>query len=205
MDLLIKVYPEGNMSKHIGEMKIGDRLEMKGPIPKIEYKPNQWKHVSMVAGGTGITPMLQVIQEIDRNPADKTKVTLLFANVRQEDILCRSEIDRICARNPDQCARKAPADACESRPTPGMYLYCGLQAMLESQLPKDTDMVFVCGPPPMMRSVSGDKAKGTAVACCFGQVCRLLTESDGGADKTQGELQGFLKAMGRTEANVFKF
>jgi len=29
MDLLIKVYPEGNMSKHIGEMKIGDRLEMK--------------------------------------------------------------------------------------------------------------------------------------------------------------------------------
>ena len=33
----------------------------------------------MIAGGTGITPMLQVMQEVARNPEDKTKVTLVFA------------------------------------------------------------------------------------------------------------------------------
>ena len=75
---------------------------MQGPIPKVEYKVNQWKHVSMIAGGTGITPMLQVMNEIARNPQDKTKVTLLFANVTEKDILCRSEIDKLCAEKPEQ-------------------------------------------------------------------------------------------------------
>lgn len=48
------------MSKHIGDLKVGDTLEIKGPIPKWPYKPNVKKHIGMVAGGTGITPMLQV-------------------------------------------------------------------------------------------------------------------------------------------------
>ena len=56
----------------------------------------------MIAGGTGITPMLQVMQEVARNPEDKTKVTLVFANVTEQDILCRKEIDEICASNPQQ-------------------------------------------------------------------------------------------------------
>lgn len=34
--------------------------QMKGPIPKYPYQPNIKKHIGMVAGGTGITPMLQV-------------------------------------------------------------------------------------------------------------------------------------------------
>lgn len=34
----------------------------------------------------GITPMAQVIEEITRNPNDKTKVTLLFANLSPRDV-----------------------------------------------------------------------------------------------------------------------
>ena len=36
--------------------------------------------IAMVAGGTGITPMLQVIHAIVSNPADRTVCHLLFAN-----------------------------------------------------------------------------------------------------------------------------
>lgn len=60
MDLVVKSYPAGKMSKHMAEMKVGDSLEMKGPIPKIPYKANMKNSIGMVAGGTGITPMLQV-------------------------------------------------------------------------------------------------------------------------------------------------
>lgn len=35
-----------------------------------------------IAGGTGITPMLQVVSEVLRNPEDKTEVSLVFGNVR---------------------------------------------------------------------------------------------------------------------------
>jgi len=44
-DLLIKVYPQGNMSKHIDSLKIGDSLEVKGPIAKIPYTANMKKEI----------------------------------------------------------------------------------------------------------------------------------------------------------------
>jgi len=42
----------------------------------------------MIAGGTGITPMLQVLNQILNNPDDHTEVTLLFANLSEDDIFC---------------------------------------------------------------------------------------------------------------------
>ena len=45
----------------------------------------------MLAGGTGVTPMYQVANAILKNPADKTKITLLFANVSADDILIEEE------------------------------------------------------------------------------------------------------------------
>lgn len=35
-------------------------VEVKGPITKFKYVPNTKKHIAMLCGGSGITPMLQV-------------------------------------------------------------------------------------------------------------------------------------------------
>lgn len=48
-----------------------------------------------IAGGSGLTPMLQVIQAIVLNPDDKTQVTFLFANKTEEDIILRKELDEL--------------------------------------------------------------------------------------------------------------
>jgi NAD(P)H-flavin reductase len=45
--------------------------------PKIIKKV---KKIGMIAGGTGITPMYQLIQDICNNPEDTTQLSLLFAN-----------------------------------------------------------------------------------------------------------------------------
>lgn len=37
LNLLIKYYPNGNMSKHIHGLKVGDTLEIKGPMPKVRF------------------------------------------------------------------------------------------------------------------------------------------------------------------------
>lgn len=65
----------------------------KGPIPKFPYVANQFESISLIAGGSGITPMYQIMQEIDSNPSDKTKATLIFGNVTEEDILLRKEFE----------------------------------------------------------------------------------------------------------------
>ena len=47
-------------------------------------------------------PMLQVIQAILKNPADRTQVSLIFANVAEDDILVRSTLEDLAAKNPDR-------------------------------------------------------------------------------------------------------
>ena len=49
----------------------------------------------MIAGGTGITPMLQIIRAAMKNPLDLTKINLIYANVNEEDILLKKELDEL--------------------------------------------------------------------------------------------------------------
>lgn len=104
-DLLVKSYPTGRISKHFGELKLNDFLKIKGPKGAMVYEPNMVRHFGMIAGGTGITPMLQIIRAISRNrPAnggtDTTEVDLIFANVNPEDILLKEDLDKISKEDP---------------------------------------------------------------------------------------------------------
>lgn len=187
LDLVVKAYTAGKLSKHMGEMKIGDTLSFKGPIPKYKYEPNALRHIGMVAGGTGITPMLQVADAILSNPADRTKVSLVFANVSEADILLKDKIDGMAAQHPDRFSAFYVVD----KPSWGGLLWKGgvgyvTQEMLAPRLPAPgapNTVVFVCGPPGMMAAVSGDKAP----------------------DKSQGELSGLLAKMGYKSEQVYKF
>ena len=186
LDLAVKTYEQGKMSKHIGEMKVGDTLDFKGPILKIAYKKNEFSEIGMVAGGTGITPMLQVVDEILDDPNDKTKVSLIFGNQTDSDILLKAEIDARAAAHPGRFKVHYMVD----KPT-GLQAWKGgvgyvTEATLKEHMPAPaaSSMVYVCGPPPMYKAVCGPKG----------------TKED---PKAQGELGGLLKEMGYT--NVFKF
>ncbi|KAI9792191.1 MAG: NADH-cytochrome b5 reductase [Peltula sp. TS41687] len=104
-DLLLKSYPTGNISKYMSTLKIGDPLRVKGPKGAMVYTPNMVKHLGMIAGGTGITPMLQIIRAIIRGRPrnggnDTTEVDLIFANVNQEDILLKEDLDQLAQEDP---------------------------------------------------------------------------------------------------------
>lgn len=74
VDFLVKVYPEGRMSKALDALKIGDTVQFKGPKGRFIYKPDSWKAIGMVAGGTGITPMYQLLQKLLKDVNDQTEV-----------------------------------------------------------------------------------------------------------------------------------
>ncbi|KAJ5486718.1 hypothetical protein N7530_001018 [Penicillium desertorum] len=99
-DLLVKAYPQGNISKYLTKLKIGDNMKVRGPKGAMVYTPNMCRHIGMISGGTGITPMLQVIKAIIRNRPrnggnDTTKVDLIFANVNPEDILLKDQLEEL--------------------------------------------------------------------------------------------------------------
>lgn len=53
LPLLLSLCASGKMSKFLGELKVGDAVAFKGPIPKYPYKANSKKEIGMVAGGEG--------------------------------------------------------------------------------------------------------------------------------------------------------
>ena len=96
-DLLIKSYPTGNISKHMASLVVGQTIKVKGPKGAMVYAPNMVRHFGMIAGGTGITPMLQIIRAVIRGrpSGDTTEIDLIFANVNPEDILLKEDLDRL--------------------------------------------------------------------------------------------------------------
>jgi cytochrome-b5 reductase len=74
-------------------MRVGDVLEIRGPISgfvcNAETMP---KHMSLIAGGTGIAPCLQIIRQIIADKSD-TKVTLLYGANDPSELVFRDELD----------------------------------------------------------------------------------------------------------------
>jgi cytochrome-b5 reductase len=68
------------------------------------------------SGGTGITPMLQLIRAVFRDHDDKTQLALLFANQSEDDILLRPELEQLQREFPDRFKLWYTVD----RPGPGI-------------------------------------------------------------------------------------
>ena len=184
LDFLIKKYPNGPMSEHVHSMQVGDKLEMKGPIPKYPWSPNKHSHIALIAGGTGITPMWQLTRAIFNNPLDKTKVSLVFGNVTEEDILLKKEFDELESKYPDRFRAFYVLD----KPPEGWKHGKGFitKDLLKEVLPgskEENVKVFVCGPPGLYKAISGTKK----------------------SPAEQGELAGHLKELGYNEQQVYKF
>lgn len=77
-------------------------MQVKGPKGQMRYSPDLCRHIGMIAGGTGITPMLQIIRAMVKNKEDKTRIDLIYANVKEDDILLREELDGIAKNNPER-------------------------------------------------------------------------------------------------------
>jgi len=185
IDFIIKRYPNGPMSEHLHSMAVGQRLDIKGPIPKYPWAPNKHEHVAMIAGGTGITPMYQVANAIFKNPEDKTKVTLVFGNISEEDILLKHELQHLENTYPQRFRAFYVLDNPPESWQGGKGFVT--KELLKTVLPEPKEgekiKMFVCGPPGMYKAISGGKKSPT----------------------DQGELEGMLKELGYSKDQVYKF
>lgn len=154
-DLLIKTYPQGNISRVVDDLKIGDTMSVRGPKGSFKYVPNMVREFGMIAGGTGITPMYQIIKAILKNPEDKTRVKLLFANVTETDILMREELDSMAKESNGQfqvlhVLNKPPED------WDGKTGFVSKEMIQETFPAAASDIkVLLCGPPPMIKAMCG--------------------------------------------------
>ena len=81
------------MSQIIKELKVGDIVDWKGPFGDFTYVPNQFHELVMLACGTGIAPMIQIIDTVLSNEEDNTRLTLLYGIKTQHDILLKDSLN----------------------------------------------------------------------------------------------------------------
>ncbi|XP_075527512.1 NADH-cytochrome b5 reductase-like isoform X3 [Dermacentor variabilis] len=96
-EVIIKVYPQGRMSKYIKTLKEGCSVDWRGPLGGLDYKPNVHKHMLLLAAGTGIAPMIQVLHHITSSDEDYTMVRLLFGIAKYREIYLKNELDELKA------------------------------------------------------------------------------------------------------------
>lgn len=58
--------------------------------------------MALIGGGSGITPLYQLLKHALNDPTNKTRFTLLYANVSEADILLRDEIAALQRAHPDK-------------------------------------------------------------------------------------------------------
>lgn len=183
IEFIVKTYPDGKFSKHFSELKPNDTVSFKGPIVKWKWEPNQFKKISLIGGGSGITPLYQLIHEITKNPEDKTQVDLYYGSLSKADILLKDDLDRIAKEHKDQVKIHYFVNQASEH----WEGHTGVitKEFLKEHLPgpsKDTK-IYVCGPPGLYNAISGNKVSPT----------------------DQGEVTGYLADLGYTKDHVYKF
>jgi len=176
MDLVVKVYfkdqnpkfPEGGkLTQYLENLPMGSKVDVRGPGGLIEYTTRghfavrlqkngfcyakRTKEIGMIAGGTGITPMLQLIRQVQKDPKDKTKLWLIYANKTEDDILVRKELEDCVEKDPSRFKLWYTLD---SPPTNWKYSTGFInEEMIRDHLPAPSidSVVLLCGPPPMVK------------------------------------------------------
>ncbi|KAF5630048.1 NADH cytb-reductase [Fusarium sp. NRRL 52700] len=153
LELVIKVYPDGKLtSGYLAKLEVGDEVLFRGPKGAMKYRPNLCKKIGMIAGGTGITPMFQVIRAICEHDRDTTEISLIYANRTEEDILLREELDRFARKYPKNFKVYYMLD----HPPANWKFGSGYvtRELMREKLPSPTidSKVFLCGPPGMVNA-----------------------------------------------------
>ncbi|KAK7083903.1 NADH-cytochrome b5 reductase-like [Halocaridina rubra] len=95
-EILIKIYPKGKFTQIVKEWKVSDLIPMRGPFGNFTYVENRYKRMVILAAGTGIAPVYQIIQRVVENENDITLITLIYASKSFSEILLRNELLSLC-------------------------------------------------------------------------------------------------------------
>lgn len=169
VELLIKIYfstqgvEGGKMTTALERLTTGSVVEFKGPIGKFKYLGKGRISINghdrlvpsfrMICGGSGITPIFQVLRAVIQDPEDPTTCVVLNGNKKEEDILCKDDLDAFAATGKCSIIHTL---------TNGSSSWTGQRGRISAHLLKnyvsltEETLVLICGPKAMEESVHKD-------------------------------------------------
>jgi ferredoxin-NADP reductase len=145
--LTVERLDDGEVSPYlVGELKVGDKLEMRGPIGgHFVWRAGESRPLLLIAGGSGVVPLMAMLRH-RASTAHKNPARLLYSSRTLDDVIFRDELDRLAAIN-DGLAVKHTLTR-DKPPSWDGYTRRIDAAMLEEVAwsKDEVPAVFVCGP-----------------------------------------------------------
>jgi ring-1,2-phenylacetyl-CoA epoxidase subunit PaaE len=153
--ITIKRIASGTVSNLLNDTATeGATFEVLGPSGNFTttYASDKQRHLVLFAGGSGITPLLSIaMTTLSREP--KSRVSLVYGNRSEKDIIYHDELGQLVAKYGDRFVVRHVL----TNPGPG---FSGRTGLLDrdnttaaiQDLPSGDDY-FICGPEPMMQAV----------------------------------------------------
>ena len=155
LEITVERLDDGEVSPYlVGEVRIGDKVELRGPIGGyFVWKAADERPLLLVGGGSGVVPLMAMIRH-RKAIGSTTPTRLLYSSRSQDDIIYRAELEQLVSREDGLTV----AHTLTRLQPSGWRGYARRidRAMLgEVAWPKGLmPLTFVCGPTPLVESVA---------------------------------------------------
>ena len=153
LDLTVVRIADGEVSPYLAdELRPGDRIELRGPVGGyFVWEPPQGGPLLLVAGGSGIAPLMAMIR-LRAAAGSDVDTRLLFSSRGWDDIIYRDELERLNGNG------LTVVHTLTSSQPPGWTGYARLvDAEMLAEVgpsPAERPRVYVCGPTPFAEAVT---------------------------------------------------
>ena len=140
--LRITVKDLGDHSKTLADIKPGTRVFMEGPYGAFTAGRASRKHVVLVGGGVGITPIRALMEEF----REGVQLDVIFRVSHEDDLILRKEMDYLAAKSGGTIRVHYLVGSRKIYPMDAKYL----QELLPNFADSD---IYICGPGPLVETV----------------------------------------------------
>jgi ferredoxin-NADP reductase len=153
IELTVERLDDGEVSPYLtDELRPGDRIELRGPIGGyFVWEPTRGGPLLLVAGGSGVVPLMAMIRARDAVGSD-AETRLLLSSRGWDDVIYRDELERLSGDR-----LRVVHTLTRSQP-PGWTGYARrVDAEMLAEVgpgPSAQPRAYVCGPTPFVEAVA---------------------------------------------------
>lgn len=174
-EITVKTYfpdeeqPGGAFSNILANIPVGEQVDMRGPRGDVVYlgrgrfsvsgREKHFRRVSLVLGGTGLSPGFALLARSILDPQDETELLVLDGNKTESDILLHDELNHLeSISNGRLKITHVLSEASDE--------WKGLTGFIDKDMmakhlfpPSEDNLALLCGPPVMIEKAVGPGLK----------------------------------------------
>jgi ferredoxin-NADP reductase/ferredoxin len=150
LEFLVRIIPGGAMSEYLtARCEPGDGIEVEGPLGAFILRESAAPHI-FVAGGSGLAPIISMLDTIRRRSGAKPPMLLSFGCASDSQFFYRDEVELRASWMP-QLKLRLSADRVED-PESGLVQANPVEVLGPGDVTDPGTVAYLCGPPRMIEA-----------------------------------------------------